>query len=197
MVDLVIASIARLPAPTRAVLEFAAVVGHTFDLATLAHVAGRSAPQARGDLAAALDDDILVPVGDDYKYTTLADDEEGAGQVRYAFLHDRVQQAAYGMIAVERRPAAHLRVGRRLLSSGAGDSDDRLFDIVTHFEAASAEVRDAGERAEIAALFLRAAKKANGSMAWDAARRFAAIGRGLLGARAAAGDTMRDCRSRR
>lgn len=193
VVDLVIARIARLPESTRAVLEFAAVVGHTFDLATLAHVAGRSAPQTRADLAAALDDDILVPVGDDYKYTALADDVAGAGQVRYAFLHDRVQQAAYGMIAVERRPGAHHRVGRLLLASGTAAADEHLFDIVAHFEAAGGEVRDPRERTEIAALFLRAASKANGSMAWDAARRYASGGRELLGTGGwAAGDTMRD-----
>lgn len=181
VVDLVIARIARLPAPTRGVLEFAAVVGHTFDLATLAQVAGRSAQQARADLSAALDNDILVPVGDDYKYRTLADDSERAGQVVYSFLHDRVQQAVYGMIPVDRRPGAHHRVGRLLLASAPAQVDQRLFDVATHFEAAGEEVRDMQERVEIAALFLRAAQKANGSMAWDAARRFADAGRGLLG----------------
>ena len=193
VVDLVIARIARLPAPTREVLEFAAVVGHTFDLATLAHVARRTAQQARADLAPALDDDILVPVGGDYKYTTLALDAGGTGQVGYAFLHDRVQQAAYAMIPLERRPGAHHRVGCLLLSSGAALADERLFDIATHFEAARDELHDAGERAEIAVLFLRASKKANGSMAWDAARRYAEAGRELLGADgwATAGDTMR------
>jgi predicted ATPase len=193
VVDLVIARIARLPAPTREALELAAVIGHTFDLATLAHVAGWTTHQARANLADALDDDILVPVGDDYKYTTLADDTEGAGRVVYAFLHDRVQQAAYGMTAIERRPSAHHRVGRLLLASGPAQADERLFDIAAHFEAAGEEVRDVGECTEIAALFLRAAQKANRSMAWDAARRYTKAGRALLGAAGwAAGDTMHE-----
>ena len=194
VVDLVIARIERLPAPTRETLEFAAVVGHTFDLATLAHVAGRTAQQARGDLAPALDDDILVPVGGDYKYTALTLDAQGAGQVVYAFLHDRVQQAAYRMIPVERRASAHHRVGSQLLTSGAAQADERLFDIATHFEAARAEIDSARERAEVALLFLRASKKANDSMAWDAARRYAEAGRELLGSDAwtTTGDTMRE-----
>jgi len=191
VVELVIARIARLPAATREALEFAAVVGHSFNLATLAQVAGRSAQQARTELAAALENDILVPVGDDYKYTTLADDSQRAGQIVYAFLHDRVQQAVYGMIPVERRPGAHHRVGRLLLGLMPSEVTERLFDIAAHFEAAGDEVRDAQERAEIAALFLRAAQKANGSMAWDAGRRFAEAGRGLLGPEGwLAGDTM-------
>lgn len=193
VVDLVIARIERLPAPTRETLEFAAVVGHTFDLATLAHVAGRTTQQARADLAPALDDDILVPVGGDYKYTALALDAQGAGQVVYAFLHDRVQQAAYRMIPVERRAGAHHRVGSQLLKSGAAQVDDRLFDIATHFEAARADLDNARECAEVALLFLRASRKANDSMAWDAARRYAETGRELLGTDAwtTAGDTMR------
>ena len=191
VVDLVIARIASLPTPTRTALEFAAVVGHTFDLATLAQVAGLGAQQARADLGVALDNDILVPVGDDYKYTALAEDAAGALQVVYAFLHDRVHQAAYGMIPAERRPGAHHRVGRLLLASGPAQSAERLFDIATHFEAAGAEVRSTEERSEVAALFLRAAKKANGSMAWEAARRYAEAGRALLGeAGWSGGDTM-------
>ena len=191
VVDLVVARIARLPAPTREALEFAAVVGHSFNLATLAQVTGRSAQHVRTDLAAALDNDILVPVGDDYKYTTLADDSERAGQIVYAFLHDRVQQAVYSMIPVDCRPGAHHRIGRLLLASAPAQVAERLFDIATHFEAAAGEVRDAQERGEIAALFLRAAQKANGSMAWEAGRRFAEAGRALLGPEGwRAGDTM-------
>ncbi|MDM0117076.1 AAA family ATPase [Variovorax sp. J22R133] len=192
VVDLVIARIARLPAATRDALEFAAVVGHTFDLATLAQVAGRTAQETRADLAAALGNDILVPVGDDYKYTTLADDTAGASQVVYAFLHDRVQQAAYGMIPADRRPGAHHRVGRLLLALAPAQVDERLFDIATHFEAAGDEVREPRERIDIASIFLRAAQKANGSMAWDAARRYADAGRALLGEEGwqSAGDTL-------
>lgn len=191
VVDLVIARIARLPAPTREALEFAAVVGHTFNLATLAQVARCSARQARANLSEALDNDILVPVGDDYKYTMLADDVEGAGQIGYAFLHDRVQQAVYGLIPVERRPGAHHRVGRLLLASAPAQVAERLFDIANHFEVAGEEVRGRPERSEIAELFLRAAQKANGSMAWEAARRFADAGRGLLGAEGwLVGETM-------
>ncbi|SFN17685.1 AAA family ATPase [Variovorax sp. OV329] len=191
VVDLVIKRISRLPAPTREVLEFAAVVGHSFNLATLAQVAGRGTQQTRADLAAALENDILVPVGDDYKYTALADDSQRAGQIGYAFLHDRVQQAVYGMLPIDRRPGAHHRVGRLLLASTPGQVAERLFDIAAHFEAAGEEVRDAQERTGIAALFLQAAQKANGSMAWDAGRRFAEAGRALLGPQGwQAGDTM-------
>lgn len=192
VVDLVIARIAHLPAPTRESLELAAVIGHTFDLATLAHVAGWTPQQARANLAKALDDDILVPVGNDYKYTMLADSGESAGRVVYAFLHDRVQQAAYGMTAVERRPGTHHRVGRLLLASSPDQLEERLFDIAAHFEAAGNELR-ADEGGSVAALFLRAAQKANRSMAWEAARRFATAGRALLGdAGWAEGDTMRE-----
>ena len=53
------------------------------------------------------------------------------GSPAYAFLHDRVQQAAYAQIPDDRRQLVHLTVGRLLLErQQRGGGEERLFDIV-------------------------------------------------------------------
>ena len=44
----------------------------------------------------------------------------------YAFIHDRVQQAAYALIPEDERPGVHLGVGRQLLAE-VGGRVTRLF----------------------------------------------------------------------
>ena len=56
--------------------------------------------------------------------------EDGA----YRFLHDRVQQAAYSLIADEEHADVHLRIGRALLASMTTDElTEYLFDVANQF----------------------------------------------------------------
>ena len=49
----------------------------------------------------------------------------------YAFLHDRVQEAAYALIPEGERAAAHLRIGRLLASRTAPEEiEEKIFEIV-------------------------------------------------------------------
>jgi predicted ATPase/class 3 adenylate cyclase len=175
VVDLVVERILGLPKETQDIVQLAAVIGHRFDLATLSRVSQGSRRGAAALIRPALAADILLPLDDDFKYADLVDTAFGNG---YAFLHDRVRQAAYGLIAEGARPALHRRVGWLLLDGG--ESGDILFDAVNHLDAALSAVTDPEERLRIASLNLRAARKANLSMAWQAARRYAETGRALL-----------------
>jgi predicted ATPase/class 3 adenylate cyclase len=175
VVDLVVARINRLAPATRAALRVAAVVGHRFDLVTLARVTEAPPRDVAAALEPALAADVIVPLDDDYKYSALAD---GPSAIAYAFAHDRVHQAAYGLIADDERPRVHRTVGRLMLAAGP---DEHLFDVANHLNAAADLPCPDGERRETAALNLRAARKANASMAYGAARRYADAGRALLG----------------
>jgi len=56
------------------------------------------------------------------------------GQGAYAFLHDRVQEAAYALIPEGERAAVHLRIGRMLLShTPSSELEERIFEIVDRF----------------------------------------------------------------
>jgi predicted ATPase/class 3 adenylate cyclase len=174
VVDLVVERIRGLPEETQKILQLAAVIGHRFDLADLARVSEASRRQSAALIRPAVDADILVPLDDDFKYSDLVD---ATGGNAYAFLHDRVRQAAYSLIAEEARPELHRRAGWLLLE----DESDRLFDAVNHLNAAIPAISDTEERLKLAKLNLRAARKANLSMAWQAAQRYSQTGRSLLG----------------
>jgi predicted ATPase/signal transduction histidine kinase len=90
------------------------------------------------------------------------------GEQGYAFLHDRVQEAAYLAIEPPLRPVRHLMIGRAMIARDAGG--EALFDIVHHFSQAGGLVIDRDEIQGLARLRLAAAERAMAAMAHGAAR---------------------------
>jgi predicted ATPase len=102
----------------------------------------------------------------------------------YAFLHDRVQQAAYALIPDSGKQPIHLTVGRLLRSLVETDrSEEKLFDIVHHLNRGSSLLDDEHERVEVAQLNLSAGRKAKSSTAYAAALDYFKVGSGLLTSR--------------
>jgi predicted ATPase/two-component sensor histidine kinase len=101
----------------------------------------------------------------------------------YAFLHDRVHEAAYSLIPVAERAAEHLRIGRILAASMAPDEiEENIFEIVNHMNLGAALIESQDERDYTAELDRVAAQRAKASTAHVAAHAYAATGRSLLGA---------------
>jgi predicted ATPase/signal transduction histidine kinase len=90
------------------------------------------------------------------------------GENGYAFLHDRVQEAAYLAIEPPLRPIRHLMIGRAMIARDA--HGEALFDIVHHFSQAGDLVIDPDEILDLARLRLAAAERAMAAMAHSAAR---------------------------
>ncbi|WP_448207128.1 trifunctional serine/threonine-protein kinase/ATP-binding protein/sensor histidine kinase [Azospirillum sp. sgz302134] len=183
VVELMVSKLQRLPAETQRVLSLAACVGNGFDLGTLTVAADRPMPDLARALWPALREELVVPVGDAYRYAANAAGDVTADQAavllasRYRFLHDRVQQAAYALIPDEARAATHLSIGRLLLARGdGGDHGERLFDVLGHVNHGVSLVVDGEERRRIAALNLTAAKQANASAAFEPAAVYAEAG---------------------
>ena len=186
VIDLMLEKIRRLPLPARRLLELAACIGNQFDLDTLAAVGAKPAWQTQLDLWPALQAGLVHPLGAQYKYLDM---EEGAQeeakqdttQVRYRFLHDRVQQAAYAIADAPARAATHLQIGRELLrESPDADLDTRLFAIVDQLNAGREGIVDPDEALQLAQLNYRAGIKARGAAAFEAAARHMDIGIALL-----------------
>jgi diguanylate cyclase (GGDEF)-like protein len=179
VIDLMLDKIRRLPSPTRRLLELAACIGNRFDLATLAVVGGQSDWQTQQDLWPALQSGLVHPLGEHYKYIDA--EEQGATQVRYRFLHDRVQQAAYASADASARRDSHLQIGRELLRHTLdADIDAQLFVIVDQLNAGRDGITDEAERLHLAQLNYRAGVKARGAAAFEAAARHLQIGIALL-----------------
>ncbi|XXX76958.1 AAA family ATPase [Sorangium sp. So ce134] len=199
VVDFMIAKLQRLAAPTRRALKLAACIGHTFDLRTLATISEQPAAQAAQDLWEAMREGVVLPIDADYRLVQPGEqphDEPASEaslaasyQVSYQFLHDRVQQAAYALIADEHKRAVHLRVGRLMLASQRGEpQEDQLFDVVNHLNYGARLIADPGERALLGRLNLRAGRKAKSATAYGAAAEYFSAGRSALGDDGASGD---------
>ena len=103
----------------------------------------------------------------------------------YAFLHDRIQEAAYTLIPEGERAGAHLRIGRMLLASMTADGlAEHLFDVANQLNRGAELLIDRGERVQVAAIDLRAGRKAKASAAYASARAYFSAGISLLDDRA-------------
>ncbi|HTN90314.1 MAG TPA: AAA family ATPase, partial [Sorangium sp.] len=153
VVDLMAGKLQRLSTPTRDALQLAACLGSSVDLDTLALVASRPAAELRETLAEAVREGLLLCRGDACR-----------------FLHDRVQQAAYSLIPEGQLAEVHLCIGRLLLEGrSAGEREEALFDIVGHLNRGAALIRSPAERADLAALNLRAGRRARAAAAHESA----------------------------
>jgi diguanylate cyclase (GGDEF)-like protein len=138
------ARIGRLSATAQDLLATAACLGSEVRIGLLAAAAGLSVTSAHQDLGPALEDGLLA-------YLHGAEDA-----VR--FRHDRVHQAAYGLLEdAETRRERHLTIGRRLAAQEdlAGPAAEQYLRAVADGSAA-AVVRETDERRGVLTLFHRA-----------------------------------------
>ena len=99
----------------------------------------------------------------------------------YTFLHDRIQEAAYALIAEGERAMAHLRIGRLLVARTRSDElDEHIFEIVNQFDRGAALITRQEEREQVAELNLIAGKRAKAATAYASALQYFTAGRALL-----------------
>ncbi|MFS8067857.1 MAG: ATP-binding protein, partial [Byssovorax sp.] len=163
------------PAAQRA-LTLAACIGHEFDLRTLVTLHQQPPAAVAAALGEALREGLVLPVHAAHRFLHGALDDDGAAEraagveVRYRFLHDRVQQAAYSLIADADRAATHLFIGRLMLAGRTPEAhDEALFELMGHLNIGAPLVTDALERARFAELDLAAGRRAKASNAYETA----------------------------
>ena len=97
------------------------------------------------------------------------------------FQHDRVQQAAYGLVPASARPALNLSIGRTMLAAAGEDVTNQVFEIVNHMNQGIPLIDSRAERLRLAKLNLLAATRARNSTAYDLATRACRSAIELLG----------------
>ncbi|GAA6620447.1 AAA family ATPase [Scytonema sp. NUACC26] len=182
VVEFMAAQLQKLPDQTQKMLKLAACIGNSFDLTTLAIVSEKSLVDAAADLWKALQEGLILPISETYKFFQSGDAvSTGEISVPYRFLHDRVQQAAYSLIAEEQKQATHLKIGRLLQQNLSEiEKEEKLFDIVGHLNLGQDLITQSENREALAQLNLAAAQKAKNSTAYAAARSFVQTGIDLL-----------------
>ncbi len=173
VVEFMALQLQKLPTETQSVIALAACIGSQFDLNTLAIVLERSPADTAAALWSGLQENLLIPTTDVYKFFTRSDRQLGSkieANPVYRFLHDRVQQAAYSLIPEHHKQSTHFKIGK-LLHQNSSEivRAEKLFDIVGHLNVAKSLITQPNHRAFLAKLNLSAGKKARNSTAYAAA----------------------------
>jgi predicted ATPase/signal transduction histidine kinase len=180
VIALMAGKIQKLSLATQQVLQIAACIGDRFDLQTLAILHQHSPSETFGQLWPALTEGMIVSLDDHYKLIGTAAADQAAAQSQFMFLHDRVQQAAYGLIPDTQKPVIHLKIGRLLATALEQVAGAQLFDTVNHLNHGLDLITDPAERTGLAALNLKAAQQAKASAAYETALRYLTTGLALL-----------------
>jgi signal transduction histidine kinase len=163
----------------RDVVARAACIGPRFDLARLSTICVVGRDELRAMLVDLEDSGILTRAGSGYR-----------------FAQDSVRAVAYASLPADTRRELHWAIGnerlaqlgnRQSLSAGSDDRepDEQLFEIVDHLDAGVPASLDEARRLELAALDLRAGRRALASSAHPLAHRYLSNGIALLGPRSA------------
>lgn len=188
VVDLMLKKLRQLSAQAQETLQLAACVGHQFDLQTLANIQDKPLAQSATTLWEPLQSGLLLPLDDNYRYLFSGRDADSvthaegtSGTLRFKFLHDRVQQAAYALIGVDERARLHLRIGRLMRARCQDEAhDETLFATVDQLNRGAELIRDEAERVDLARLNLLAGKRAKAATAYQIAASYLKQGMALM-----------------
>lgn len=180
VVSFMLDNLRQLPTETQQVLQLAACIGACFDLQTLAVIYQHSLADTAAALLPALKQCTVQPLHSDYHlvsgYSDMLD-----FKLSYRFQHDRVQQAAYGLIDDQRLVQVHLSIGRLMFTqTGETVPNERLSDIVGHLNQGLSLIESPCERLRLAELNLRAGQRAKNATAYKAALDYLLIAEQLL-----------------
>ncbi|MDC0230052.1 AAA family ATPase [Deltaproteobacteria bacterium] len=181
VVEMLIERLQNLPAKTRRLLSLAACIGNHFDMESLELISNEGRGEIFENLLPALESELIG----DFSNAKQLDNSKYEGTTEggsYKFLHDRVQQAAYALIAQKEKQPVHLQIGQALLKKYAPEkSDVLLFDIVHHLNLARRVKDKWKDRSHLAELNLKAGRQARAASAFEQALKYFTIGLELLG----------------
>jgi PAS domain S-box-containing protein len=165
VVDLMVRKLNCLPIETQKVLQLLACIGNDTEFELLQMISQDPVEETHGRLWEAVRTGLIFRT--DHSYI---------------FLHDRVREAAYSLVAEESRAEAHLRIGTLLMAHTPLEKrEEAIFEIVNQLNRGAALITARDERQQMAEFNLVAAKRAKRSTAYASALNYLIAGSGALG----------------
>jgi predicted ATPase/signal transduction histidine kinase len=196
VVEFITIQLKKLPQVTQETLQLAACIGNQFDLGMLAIVNNKSQEETASNLWKALQEGLIIPTNEVYKFFKADDDlllatQENINKIAindsqlptYKFLHDRVQQAAYSLIPEKEKTITHFNIGQLLLkNTPEAEREDQIFNIVNQLNYGVELIINPEELNQLARLNLIAGRKAKTSTAYTAAIKYLNLGLEIIAA---------------
>jgi len=191
VIDLMTEGLTLLQRETQEILKYAAVLGNKFYLADLNNIIEKPPSQIYLHLKPAIKEGYLISNDKSFRALALSsiNDDFDAEQallnnsVFFTFGHDKVQQAAYGLITGDENASVNLKIGRLLLQSRSGPQlQEGIFELLNLFAQGVHLIEDNSEKIRITELCLTAGRKAKDSTSYALGVRFLGMGKVLLGA---------------
>jgi PAS domain S-box-containing protein len=153
VVDLMVGKVIRLPDETQQALQQFACLGNLATIGILSTVLAIPEEQAHAVLWPGVRQELVERLDDSYR-----------------FIHDRVQEAAYSFIPQASRAAAHLRIGRLMLTHTPPEQqEEAIFEIVGQLNRGVTLITEQEELEQLAEYNLIAGKRAMASTAYVSA----------------------------
>lgn len=163
VIELLLKRIKTLKISTREDLMNAACIGNQFDLQTLALISNKSLDYVMADLQLAINEGLITIIQDGSMNLSQ-------GNIKFEFLHDRIQLAIYSLITDEIRQLTHLNIGRLLLRRYSSSiTIENIFELVRHINIGKSHIISKVEFIRLAELNLKAGIGAKRSSAYKAA----------------------------
>jgi PAS domain S-box-containing protein len=164
VVDLMAGKLNRLPAGTQHALQQLACLGNVADVTALSSVLGVPETQVQTALWEAIRQELVE-----------------RQEASYAFVHDRVHEAAYSLIPEASRAAAHLRIGSLLAAQTPPEKrEGAIFEIAGQLNRGAALIAAREQREQLAEFNLLAGQRAKASTAYASALTYLVSGADLL-----------------
>jgi predicted ATPase/GAF domain-containing protein len=197
VVEFMLSRLKKLNQKTQNVLKLAACIGSHFDLEILSSLSAQSLSETASNLLPAIQEGLILPLDENYKIPILWNQEQESDatlklssftdsnsphSIFYNFLHDRVQEAAYGLNIDNNLKKVHLQIGKLLLQKYKENKlNYSVFDVVNQLNMGAELVTSKFERDELAELNLIAGKKAKSSTAYESALDYLRLSQKALG----------------
>lgn len=177
IVELIVQNLKKLHCETQEILKIAACIGNKFSLKDLSIILQEDEHKIASKLWVSLQKGLILPLSKNYKIALVAnkkdEDKFFDKEIVYQFLHDRVQQASYSLIAPGRREITHLRIGEVLLETTQSSKiETKIFDIVNQMNLGVSLIHENEKRHNLAYLNMIAGQKAKESAAYEIAKKY-------------------------
>jgi predicted ATPase/GAF domain-containing protein len=144
----------KLSAQTQEMLELGACVGASFKLSLLATISEQTEEVCYKILEEALLAGLILKIN----------------QNTYHFVHDRIQQATYGLLTEQKQKELHFAIGKIWLKTASeSEKEDKLMNIISQLNFGLDLIESPKEKAILLSLNIQAGKKAQSSIAYTSA----------------------------